>query len=502
MIYGGLCVQQYSLIILSFFTFGCISTYNYTTRAVSADEKCSKANIQKCYESDRISFVRDQDQIKTVDEVRIGPRFDPPLSDVELSESLVFCRYYFHEFSSEGSAKFMCAKTNSSGELFNDYGKIIKNAKSIATNKMNIHSQLNGREVLVDEGVLLDENNMPIVQSYKTESGEIKEKFVEGDLIKVKYFIDQEQTKGLVKRSTIELFTSGKSIKLVDVFVGPSELSNFRWTEIFTEVASTRLFWTLGFPADRTQPLKKLVCFGCNQHPKEQTEYLDQSTSLFQTVSLEKKFKAKKLNDTASIEQMTAAYMTNKWSSKTQSEFEQLILLSRLIGYSNAAESQNRLVCEKDDFDSDSQTCSKPIALIQDLGGSWAWRLEGVFDKVSAYLKYRDKPRGDFNRYSKNKIFKNGCELTFPFGKTDSKSPYQLTRISEGGRVGLLKRLDQLTDEHIISIFETARFGDINPNHRNKQEGSNLDDKRDQIVKLWVNAFKDKIAEIRAARCD
>ena len=491
---------RYCLILL-FILQSCVSTQEIN-RSVSQDTQCSKSNVQACYENNQISFVRNKEEVKTVDELRRGPKFDPQLTDVELKESTVFCRYYYHEFSSEGSAKFMCAKTNSLGELYDEGGEIIKAAKSVATEKMNLRVKLNGQDVVVEEGVLLGDDGLPLIEKKTSKSGKIKEKFIEGDLIKVKYFIDEDQTKGHVKRQNVEIESQGINVQLSNVFVGPSELSNLRWTEIFTEVASTRLFWTLGFPADRTQPLKKVVCFGCNQHPKEQTDYDKNLVSIFQTVSLEKKYKAKKLNDTASVEAMTQAYLNNKWSEQSKVEFEELILMSRLVGYSNAAESQNRLVCDKDSYDTETKACTQPIAVIQDLGGSWAWRLDGFFDKAFGMIKFKGKPRGDYERYSKNNIFKSGCELTFPFGKTDSKSEFQLSRISEAGRLALLRRLDQLTDQHIYSLFEVARFGDIEPEFRDKQKGKTIDEKRSQVIHLWANALKDKISEIRNARCN
>ena len=62
--------------------------------------------------------------------------------------------------------------------------------------------------------------------------------------------------------------------------------------EVYAEVAATRLFWALGFPADRMYPVK-VRCEGCPEEPGMPRE--KDKTVLFDPASIERKFKGHEL---------------------------------------------------------------------------------------------------------------------------------------------------------------------------------------------------------------
>lgn len=484
---------------------GCIHTEkDHLQRQIAQDVQkqsiCSKEDISGCVDHSHLKFLlKNEVKAKDLNRIRQGQSFSPALTPTEEKEQSIFCKYYFHEFSSAGSAKFMCAKTNARGQFYNSNGEIEPEAFSVATKKMNLKAQLNGIEVSVDEGVLLDQNFQPLKKVDETN----KESFVEADEYKVKYFIDDKQTKNHVSRKDENIQFGGENIVFKNAFIGPDKISNYRWTEIFTEVLSAKIFWLLGLPSDSMKPLKAVYCFGCESHPKEQKKYSESDNSVFRTVAVEKKLKGRKLADTFDFKEISKKLLHGQLTEEQKNEFENLILATRLIGYTNASASQNRLFCPKDKYEKISGECQQPVVMIQDLGGSFAWRLNGKFDELSAYLKFHDRPRGDYKRYAHGKIFKDQCRLTFPFGHVKEGGDSDLvSKVSQKSVESFVQRLQVLTPDVLEFLLKESRFAEADPAFVDEQSGSSYADKSEKVTQLWKQAILNKMNEIKNASCE
>jgi hypothetical protein len=456
---------------------------------------CQRGNANSCLGSPQLKWAFSQTPFdknaeapeKISRKIERGPKFSPSLTPIEIENSRVFCRYYFHQFSSQGSAKFLCAKTNSEGILYDEDGELVPDAKNISTRPMKLTTQLNGKTVAVDEGFLLDSNNRPLIK--KDERSGLEE-LVQADELKVKYFVDAQHYEDKnVQRSDLELVQkNAPTVSIKNAFNGPHEVTNPRWNEVFTEIAATRLFWALGIPADTMLPLNQVVCFGCLSHPKKQGDHAEGKVSVFNTISLEKKMKGKKLAEGFDVN-VAQRDFRDQWTPETQIGFELLALASRLIGFENVIALQTRMQCAPKKFNPENQTCDEPIAIIQDTGSSFA-----------AVTKSETNPRGSLNDYIKETVFKDAatCTLFHPFGKnTWSTGSHRMKKISTAGLQEMKRRLEPITRQNIESIVRVSKFADMEPALRDRQPGNTLEEKRESIIRQWTDAIEKRVTEIK-----
>ncbi len=462
---------------------------------------CAKGgNTEGCYQNPGLKFALPAPTPMNADRLKAGPNFKPALTQAELQSGVVFCQYYFHEFSSPGSAKFMCAKTNAEGKLLNEDGEVVPEAAMVSTRNMKIKVKLNNQTVQLDEGYLLDANKKPLIHEKK--SGE--QKLVKADELKIKYFVDsnQYQEKGSgVKRQDIGIKFDGQNVNLPNAFMGPKDISNPRWNEVFAEVAGTRLFWALGLPADMMIPMNQLVCFGCETHPKDQKDIRPGHISVYNRVAIEKKMKGAKLAEQFSMNEIIGKNVS-RWSAETVQGLEAAALASRLIGFSNVISLQTRLQCA-DKLHPDTNECSTPMAFVQDIGSSWAGPATEDEKKSLG-----GNPRGSLIHYQRETVFKTGgkaCELLIPYGSDSSKemkgSSLRLHTVSADGLAAFQKRIEVLTPDVIEALFELSHFDDMQPALRDKAPGSTLKDKQRAIIAQWSAAFQKRVDEIRNMRC-
>ena len=65
--------------------------------------------------------------------------------------------------------------------------------------------------------------------------------------------------------------------------------------EVYAEVAATRLFWALGFPADRMYPVQRVCCQGCPARRGCHARRAAHRGVVFDPASIERKFKGRAL---------------------------------------------------------------------------------------------------------------------------------------------------------------------------------------------------------------
>ena len=257
--------------------------------------------------------------------------------------------------------------------------------------------------------------------------------------------------------------------------------------ELHAEVAATRLLAALGFGADRMFVVRAVNCAGCPPIPFTVLRCLaetglesacvpggiDYSKSRrFETVVVERRVAGRAIE--AKPDQGWAWFELDRVDpaagGSPRADVDALRLMAVLLAHwDNKAENQ-RLVCPAD-RDVPGGGCDEPLALIQDLGGTFGptkidlrnWRGTPVWTDASACrVSMEDLPFGGG---------------TFP-----------KAQISEEGRRRLLELLTQLTDAQLTDLFRGSRITTF--------DGLSVE-ARDPSA--WVLAFQEKVQQIRAA---
>lgn len=248
--------------------------------------------------------------------------------------------------------------------------------------------------------------------------------------------------------------------------------------EIFGEVAATRLFWALGFYAERMSSVK-LVCDNCPADPWTSTAASPRAKRTFEPVSLQKRLPGTEISKTEG-EGWTydkLADIDPELGGATPAETDALILLTAFVNHGDNTPNQQRLVCPPGDDD-----CKKPIAYVTDLGGT--------FGGKGYYTSYK-------NWAKRANIWKDAKKCVADYTGTfeDFKDPV----ISEEGRKLLADLLDKLSEAQIRDLFLGARFDLLG-----KLDTPFIDEKgvsRQATVDDWTALFVKKRRQISEARC-
>lgn len=257
--------------------------------------------------------------------------------------------------------------------------------------------------------------------------------------------------------------------------------------ELYSEVATTRLLAALGFGADRVFLVKQVHCAGCTPYPFQRLRCLaDTGTeracfpagvdhtkaTTFADAVIERRLPGRRIEATRDqgwawyeLGQIDAAH-----GGASRAEVDALKLMAVLIAHwDNKAENQ-RLVCLPGGDQPDGG-CSRPLALLQDVGASFGpmkldlnnWRALPVWsDPATCRVSMEQLPWGGG---------------TFPE-----------QQISEAGRQFLLALLDQLSLSQVRDLFDGARV----------YLSSGVTAESQQPA-AWAVAFKDKVRQIREA---
>jgi len=239
--------------------------------------------------------------------------------------------------------------------------------------------------------------------------------------------------------------------------------------EVFAEVASSRLFWALGFGAERNYPVR-VDCRGCPPSITG-TEY----------ATIKRKAPGRDVQ--------TRDVYGWSWSELEEGDVpaperaarKALELLAVFVQHSDNKMEQQRLVCLDTDADRHDRGCDSPFMLIHDLGQTFG----------HANLFNRDRIGSvNLKEWSQSSIWKDPdhCVGSLPQSQTGTLSD---PVIGEAGRRFLADLLVQLSDAQIRDIFEVARFP-----QRTEPDGAisgSVDD--------WVGAFKAKRDEIVRHSC-
>lgn len=278
----------------------------------------------------------------------------------------------------------------------------------------------------------------------------------------------------------------------------PFPAHNPRFNEVFTGVATTRLMWVLGFPADHIYPAGVASCIGCSEDPFGQKLTNNQASlkdapSVFKIVSAERELPWDEINpdddETWSWQDAARFYADGEWTHQQKVEFDAYRLALGLIHYYNALPQQNRLDCAEwaGPVAGQTKTCVKPVFYVHDLGSTFGRKRSGI-DLLGT------NPRGVFSAWESQTVFTNPgtCEL-----RATLLGDRQVLKEAQDIMIQRVARLDRNT---VKEIFRVARFDMMDQEQVKRLRSKGVADVDDAALDEWTDTFMKRIEEIRAAQ--
>jgi hypothetical protein len=242
--------------------------------------------------------------------------------------------------------------------------------------------------------------------------------------------------------------------------------------EVYAEVAASRLFWSLGFYAERMYPVR-IDCHGCpsNIHGAEIS-------------SIQRNLAGK---DIADGDRLGWAWPELDFTDPavggaSRAQRDALTLLAVFIQHTDSKPEQQRLVCV-DGRASGDDPCSHPVMMVHDLGQTFGHANRYNRDRVGSV---------NLAEWSHARVWKDPqhCIGNLPKSATGTLDN---PKIGEEGRKFLADLLVQLTDAQLRDLFEVARFP------RRSTPADHAPDRT--TTAQWVDAFKQKRDEVTSVIC-
>jgi hypothetical protein len=252
--------------------------------------------------------------------------------------------------------------------------------------------------------------------------------------------------------------------------------------EVYAEIAASRLFWALGFKADRMYPTR-VSCQGCPADPfaASKTDWhsgkpFDVGQYVFDPAAAERPLPGAAI-ETDGFEGWAWPELDNVDAGAggaTRAQVDALKLLAVFVQHSDTKPEQQELVCAPGGVKKDragNETCTSPWLVVKDLGVT--------FGKATAL----NNSAMDLDDWSNARIWRDGSRCVGDLSRSRTGS-LENPRIGEAGRQFLATRLLLLSDAQIRDLFTAARA-----------------QLRDETIADWVRVFKRKRVEIVNARC-
>ena len=262
-----------------------------------------------------------------------------------------------------------------------------------------------------------------------------------------------------------------------------------RTPEIPAEVAATRLLRVLGFGGDDVRLVERLRCRGCPAEPflamkatdatRTQSvirRFVDYAGSRdFAWVSVERKHPGRAV-ETADLEGWAFFELDHVAAEKggaPRAHVDALRLLAVLLAHWDNKSENQRLTCLSGETGTALARCRRPLAMLQDVGGTFGPRKVDLDGWVQSPIwSDRDRCTTDMS--------------TLPYGG----STFAPAAIGEAGRRHLSSLLEQLTEAQLTDLFGSARF----------DQPTGLLPSRGGSIAKWVEAFRAKVAAISEGR--
>lgn len=258
-----------------------------------------------------------------------------------------------------------------------------------------------------------------------------------------------------------------------------------RTPEIPSEVAVSRLLHALGFGADDVLMVPRLRCYGCPAEPfitmrtlglagahelygkvMNKNSYKD-----FEWVAVERKHWGRQI-ETEEIEGWAffeLDLIDEKKGGAPKAHVDALRLLAVMLAHWDNKSENQRLVCLSEKDWPEGGRCSRPFAMLQDVGAAFGPR------KVDL-PKWEQAPIwGD----------RASCTATMD-GLPYHGATFKPVKITDRGRRHLASLLGQLSDQQISALFAGARF----------DQAKGLIGFAASPISEWTRVFKMKVRQI------
>jgi hypothetical protein len=272
---------------------------------------------------------------------------------------------------------------------------------------------------------------------------------------------------------------------------------NPRFNEVFTAVATTRIMWLLGFPADHVYPAGAANCIGCSDDPfgrklADNKASIKDAPATFKVVTAERELPWDQINpqddETWSWTDAAKFYSDGEWTHQQKVEYDAYRLALGLIHYYNALPQQNRLDCAEwePEVAGHSKVCRKPMIYVHDLGSTFGKKRSGLD-------LFGTNPRGIFEAYEPQTVFLDpgNCEL-----RATLLGEKQVLKEAQDLMIQRLARLDR---ETVKSIFRVARFNMMDQKQVKRLRAAGSQNVDEAALDEWTNVFLKRIEEVRAA---
>ena len=246
--------------------------------------------------------------------------------------------------------------------------------------------------------------------------------------------------------------------------------------EVFAEVAATRLLWALGFGADHMYSVK-VVCRRCPA--KVRGILRENGDRIIDPAAVERKMPGEVLSEEWRWEELDQ--IDPSAGGATVAERDALKLMAVFLQHSDSKPVQQRIVCVTP---GESGRCETPMMMVQDIGIT--------FGKANTF-NLQPGSSANLKGWAATPVWK-GAEGCIGNLKGSITGTLKDPSISEAGRKFLADLLGQLSDQQLRDLFEAARMK-LRP--RDSTDGRSGFPTTDE----WVDAFKQKRAEIAERRC-
>ena len=255
--------------------------------------------------------------------------------------------------------------------------------------------------------------------------------------------------------------------------------------EVPSEVASAKLLHTLGFGADNVMLVEKVRCYGCPAEPfmtmktlglagaeKLYSKVMDpKDYKDFEWAAVERKHYGRPI-ETEEVEGWAffeLDLIDAKKGGAPRAHVDALRLLAVLLAHWDNKSENQRLLCISEKDWPDGGKCSKPFAMLQDVGSAWGPRKVDLPEWEKAPI------------WADRKTCTTSMDALPYHGAT-----FNPVKISEAGRKHLGGLLTQLSDAQLEAMFSAARF----------DRPTGMVFKQTTPVSEWVRVFKSKVKQI------
>jgi hypothetical protein len=270
--------------------------------------------------------------------------------------------------------------------------------------------------------------------------------------------------------------------------------------EVYAEIVATRLMWALGYPADAWFPVR-VECHNCPENVVSGSG--SPGTRMFDPATIVRKYSGHKMYESGHEEQGWSWKELDTANARPTYERDGLKLLGAFMKHSDNKPPQQRLTCKKVNVDQSTNpfttTCDDPIMLVQDVGATFGG---------GGWFTSNGSAKMNLSVWSSKKLWKKSgtdgapkqCQATLTKSLT-AHDGLSDPLISEEGRRFDAGLMCQLSDHQIEELFRASRAAQM-PEYHNHDGSFKPGVDEANVLRKWVEAFKQKREELASARCD